>query len=335
MAPEQLEHRGVTRVSDVYAAGVVLWETIAGRRLFPSDFGDAKDRILAGVEAPPSQFAKASVDTLTTAEMAQLEALDAVAMRAMSVKPEGRYATAREMALAIESSGPLAAQSAVGGWVESLAKAELDKRAAWVRDIEALTAPDSGTLDVPPPTREVSSAVRERKRGRGEVEAAPPDRTRPLRIGEIAPDIDRLASNGRRFVLSESTRPYTVVFFFPQSRTYSYGCVREVRLFQASQAELAFAGAGVVGVSVDDHATQCAFAKATEVSYPIVPDPDGGISRAYGVLRPLLGRAKRVTFVLDRERKVLAVFRHELRVTRHRDDVLAFVDALYRSRRAE
>src|SRR5690606_6543503 len=37
MAPEQIRQAAVSRTTDVYAMGVVLWETIAGRRLFQSD----------------------------------------------------------------------------------------------------------------------------------------------------------------------------------------------------------------------------------------------------------------------------------------------------------
>jgi alkyl hydroperoxide reductase subunit AhpC len=66
----------------------------------------------------------------------------------------------------------------------------------------------------------------------------------------------------------------------------------------------------------------------------MIADADGAVSRAYGVLWPIVGRAKRYTFVVDGSRRVLAVFRHELRIAKHRDDVLLFVDPHFHDRRA-
>jgi serine/threonine protein kinase len=141
MPPEQLLGREVDRLSDVYSAGVVLWEFVAGRRLFPADFGDASGKILAGVSEPPSEHRRLGTKTLTTPEMNQLHAMDAIVMRAVATDPAKRYPTARTMALAIEAIGPLATQSTVGFWLQSLARDSLAKRAAWVRGIEERSAP--------------------------------------------------------------------------------------------------------------------------------------------------------------------------------------------------
>jgi peroxiredoxin len=103
-------------------------------------------------------------------------------------------------------------------------------------------------------------------------------------------------------------------------------------MFRDSHAELALAGAGIVGISTDDHDTQCAFARSLQANFPMIGDSDGAISRAYGVLWPIIARPKRFTFVVDRALKVLAIFRHELQVGKHRDDVLLFVDRLFRGR---
>ena len=96
-------------------------------------------------------------------------------------------------------------------------------------------------------------------------------------------------------------------------------------MFRDNHAELALAGARIVGISTDDHETQCKFAASTGVPFAMIADADGSIARAYGVLWPLIRKPRRVTFVLDRSRKVLATFRHEIRVGRHRDDVLRFL----------
>jgi serine/threonine protein kinase len=58
MAPEQLRGGKVDRRTDVYAAAVVLWETLAGRRLFVSDSpAETMARVLEQPVEPPSTYA--------------------------------------------------------------------------------------------------------------------------------------------------------------------------------------------------------------------------------------------------------------------------------------
>jgi serine/threonine protein kinase len=354
MPPEQLLGREVDRLSDVYSAGVVLWELVAARRLFPADFGDASGKILAGVSEPPSKHRRIGTKTLTTPEMNQLHAMDAIVMRAVATDPAKRYPTARAMALAIEAIGPLATQSTVGSWVQSLAKDSLAKRAAWVREIEERSAPARETGAKENRAKSPPSGLRKGKepasrepveaktipwrRGRTrpstlETKGAPlAPRTGLLKVGDLAPEIDHVTTNGARYALSKSASRFTVLFFFPKAK--SPLCTRQARLFRNSHAELALAGADVVGISTDEHETQCDFASQTQAKFPFIADEDGAISRAYGVMWPVLGRCKRATFVIDRSMRVVAAFRHELRIDKHRDGVLVFLDARLRARQA-
>ncbi len=61
-----------------------------------------------------------------------------------------------------------------------------------------------------------------------------------------------------------------------------------------------------------------------------VPAPrssDGAASRRYDVLWPMLNVDRRVTFIIDPQGRVEHIIRHEVRVYRHLDDVLAFLKA--------
>jgi len=153
-----------------------------------------------------------------------------------------------------------------------------------------------------------------------------------LNVGDTAPEIDAQATTGERFVLSRADHLCTVLYFFPKA--FTPGCTRETQLFRDNYAEVALAGGQIVGISTDDHTTQCAFASSTHATFPLIADPDGTISRAYGVLWPVIARPQRVTFIVERGRKILARFRHEIRIGKHKDEVLLFVDALFRSRQA-
>ena len=162
-----------------------------------------------------------------------------------------------------------------------------------------------------------------------------------LKVGDTAPPFDAEGSDGKRFVLYDQPGLCTVIYFFPKA--FTPGCTAETKRFRWNYAELALAGAGVVGISTDDGNTQCDFAKSLKVPFPIVGDADKSICRAYDVLWPLIGVAHRVTYVVappagdapgaPPRRVVEAVFHHEINITAHRDDVLRFVNAKFQAAR--
>jgi serine/threonine-protein kinase len=127
MAPEQV--RGdVSRRTDVYAASVTFWETLTGARLFKGD-NEAQilDGVLKGATVPPSKH----VPNLPGA-------LDDVVMRGLSLDPAARFATAREMARALEDATlPMMAPSKVGDWVAEAARETLAERSALIARIES------------------------------------------------------------------------------------------------------------------------------------------------------------------------------------------------------
>jgi peroxiredoxin Q/BCP len=144
-----------------------------------------------------------------------------------------------------------------------------------------------------------------------------------LKVGAQAPDFTAEASTGQRLSLGELRGRYVVLYFYPKA--FTPGCTLETRLFRDNYDEIRALGAEVVGVSVDDLATQCRFAAAQSVRFPLLSDPDLTIAGAYGVRWPLVPLDKRVTFVLDKNGVIRAVFRHEFQISRHLDDVVRFL----------
>src|SRR5207237_3554820 len=100
-------------------------------------------------------------------------------------------------------------------------------------------------------------------------------------------------------------------------------------------AELALLGARILGVSTDDHDTQCLFAKEMRTPFPMIGDDRKSIARAYGVLWPILERAMRVTFVIDERRRIVSVIHHELNVVQHREQVPRVIERTRNQRRDE
>jgi serine/threonine-protein kinase len=144
MAPEQMQAETVTRQADIYAAAVVLWEALAGRRLFDGDSeAIILSRVLAGeVKAPSTHNPEVP------------KYLDDVVMKALSRDLESRHKTAKELALALERIGP-AALGEVGEWVERTAGATLERRSSRVTEVENgahVLTPASASESPPPVT---------------------------------------------------------------------------------------------------------------------------------------------------------------------------------------
>jgi serine/threonine-protein kinase len=124
MAPEQLLGR-TGRAADIYAASVVLWEALTGQRLFDGeDQATVLSKLMAREISPPS-----------TVNAQLSKGIDALVMRGLSREPSERFATAYEMARAVEEVIGVVTPSEVGHWVEAVAKDALHKR---LRRVEAL-----------------------------------------------------------------------------------------------------------------------------------------------------------------------------------------------------
>lgn len=158
--------------------------------------------------------------------------------------------------------------------------------------------------------------------------AQPCHGARVIKVGEKAPRFSVETTTGE-VVTNETYRgKILVIYFFPKA--FTTGCTIESKQFRDAAPELREAGAEVVGVSVDSLATQCEFAKSIRAEFAMIGDEDRTVSRAFDVLWPLIGKAQRVTYVIDGEGIVRGVFHHEVRVGKHLEDVQRLVKELSR-----
>jgi peroxiredoxin Q/BCP len=114
-----------------------------------------------------------------------------------------------------------------------------------------------------------------------------------------------------------------VLFFYPAAMTG--GCTAEACNFRDLGAEFAAAGAQRVGISRDSVGKQKQFAELNNFDYPLLSDPDGKVASAMGVKRKLpLGplSTRRMTFVIDTDRRVLDVIHNERNMNDHGDRAL-------------
>ena len=118
MAPEQVDGQAVDRRCDVFAAGIVLWETLTAQRLFRGDdeFDEMRRVMQAPISPPSTLMADGS------------PALDAVVASALARAPAERFQTAKAFARALELAVAPAPATVVAEHVAALSGPELETR---------------------------------------------------------------------------------------------------------------------------------------------------------------------------------------------------------------
>lgn len=141
-----------------------------------------------------------------------------------------------------------------------------------------------------------------------------------LALGSTAPAFTGLDQHGNRLSLSSLLeRGRLILYFYP--RDFTRVCTTQVCLFRDFSGELRKLSASVAGVSTDPSETHRKFAERYQVSFPLLADPDGAISRLYQADRWLLNLSKRITYVIDIDGRILGASQHELSAEKHLDDV--------------
>ena len=92
LAPETVLHREATQSVDLFALGVVLWECLTGKRLFPARSMHDARRLLRDLDIPNVRQLNPAVTP----------AIDALLARLLTKSPAERFASARELSRALE-----------------------------------------------------------------------------------------------------------------------------------------------------------------------------------------------------------------------------------------
>ncbi len=162
MAPEQASSSGTDQRSDLFSAGIILWESLTGRRLFKGESNAATlNKLLNDTIVKPSAL------------WPDLERFDAVVMKALSRNPENRFQTAEEFAEELDEAAGragVAKTRSVAEVVRALNAEKLLAERMRVRDaIEMLGRSEIAESTVPMPRESVppGSQTYDRNAGTG------------------------------------------------------------------------------------------------------------------------------------------------------------------------
>lgn len=142
-----------------------------------------------------------------------------------------------------------------------------------------------------------------------------------MEVGDIVEDFVLADEGGVERSLSGLLEGGPVVlFFYPAA--LSAGCTMEACHFRDMASELHAAGGQPVGISGDAVERQAKFSAKHSLGYPLLSDTDGKVREMFGVNRSF-GLPRRMTFVIDTDRRVIAVVKSEIRMSVHADKALA------------
>jgi peroxiredoxin Q/BCP len=133
-----------------------------------------------------------------------------------------------------------------------------------------------------------------------------------IAVGQLAPDFNVTDEAGNQIQLQDFKGKKLILFFYPKASTP--GCTAEACNLNDHYADLKSKGFEIIGVSADETKRQVNFKNKYDFGFPLIPDTEKEIIKAYGVwgLKKMYGREYegifRKTFVIDEEGKIEKIF---------------------------
>lgn len=170
MSPEQARAEKVDHRSDIYSAGVVLWEMLAGRRLFD---GESVGQMIAAMAHPV-------IPALRSIRPEVSQSLERVIHRALAPAPADRFARADELARALNEElvreGKQAGAEETGTYLRALCPEEFAEQRRLISTLNRrVSAAEAGGMEgtLLRDGAAAQSASSPRMTGSGGVPAAP------------------------------------------------------------------------------------------------------------------------------------------------------------------
>nr|WP_192351361.1 peroxiredoxin [Algoriphagus sp. Y33] len=128
-----------------------------------------------------------------------------------------------------------------------------------------------------------------------------------LKTGSIAPEFN-LKSTGSKTINSSTDlkgKPF-ILYFYPKD--FTKGCTAEACEFRDQFEAFRNLDIPVLGISKDDMETHERFKKEHRLPFDLLSDPSGKVCKSYDALIPLIKMPKRITYLIDKDHKIAAVF---------------------------
>jgi len=147
-----------------------------------------------------------------------------------------------------------------------------------------------------------------------------------LMVGDPAPEFELQGTDGKIYKLSDLRADQVVVVaWFPKAKTP--GCTKECKSLRDNGDDLQKYEVAYFTASCDSPELNKEFATELELNFPILSDPDKLVAKEYGVFDDTRGAAKRWTFYIGKDGKVLFIDK-EVKTDAHGEDVAKKLEEL-------
>src|SRR5882762_1152452 len=125
-------------------------------------------------------------------------------------------------------------------------------------------------------------------------------------VGDKAPLVEGKDQSGKTWKLADEVgKKVVLLYFYPKDDTP--GCTKEACGFRDRIEDLKKENVEVVGVSFDSAESHQKFIAHHNLNFPLLADTDGKIADAYGVKMTGKNMARRVSFLIGKDGKILHV----------------------------
>ena len=137
-----------------------------------------------------------------------------------------------------------------------------------------------------------------------------------LNIGEKAPDFTLPSTSGRSFALNEDAANKPVILYF-YPKDFTPGCTREACSFRDNIEDFKEFDIDVYGISTDTIEQHIRFKAKHDLPVDLLSDMDGYVSKKYQARLPFMNISKRITYLLDKDHRIAAVYTNLFGAEKH------------------
>ena len=138
------------------------------------------------------------------------------------------------------------------------------------------------------------------------AQAQPAEPARLPKAGDPAPLIQGKDQDGKEWKLNQAVaKKIVLLYFYPKDDTP--GCTKEACGLRDRMGDLKKDNVEVIGVSFDSGESHQKFISKYNLNFPLLADTDGKIADAYGVRMAGKNMARRVSFLIGKDGKIVHV----------------------------
>ncbi|MFA5047086.1 MAG: peroxiredoxin [Paludibacter sp.] len=147
------------------------------------------------------------------------------------------------------------------------------------------------------------------------------EKTDTIKVGSQVPSFSLKDQNGHEFDINSAKGKHNlVIYFYPKDETP--GCTKEACTFRDQFEVFKKEDAVIIGISGQSVASHLEFANKYHLNFTLLSDEGNNVRKLFGVPASILGMPGRVTYVVNKEGKVVLVFNSQFDAEKHIEEAM-------------